>query len=327
MIRQANKEEKLLKTLTEHGLLAPSRCVLAAVSGGSDSTALLGLLDGLAKKLEWQLEVVHFDHGLRAESAVDAQWVCDLSARLKRVCHLRRTKQLVKLSSGIPAAARRWREEEMEKLVFQQQAAWIASAHHQDDQLETLFMQWLRGVHPAHWRGIAPQRGSWIRPLLEWSRSELRQYLHQRGWDWREDSSNLNLAYRRNRLRSLMPSLKEISGHGLEARLLAAREQALNWQAWLSTLPPLNASSPEEKENHWLEIASLQQWPLPTQTEGLRQFIQKRKPGRLEACHLQAALQLLQKGNPHWQLNLPHCRQLSRIGPKLWLKTSAPLLR
>ncbi len=313
-------EERLRQLLKQRGELSSQQCVLAAVSGGADSMALLGLLDALADKLEWQLEVVHFDHGLRVESAVDAEWVQQLSERLGRMCHVQRTKHLAGMSAGVQAAGRKWREKEMQQLVSLRKAAWAASGHQREDQLETLLMQWLRGVHAAHWRGIAWRHGVWLRPLLEFRRQELVAYLHYRGWSWREDASNRCWSYRRNRLRhQVLNTLEELSGGGLEARLLAAREHAFSWETWIDSLPPLRTSAPQAKQ-YWLEVDSLLAWPPPVQSEGLRRFIQQQRAGRLEACHLHAVMRLLQQGKLQWQLHLPAGRLLRRVGPKLWLE-------
>ena len=133
-------------------MLRGGEAVLAAVSGGADSVALLDALRVLAPSLGLTLHAVHVDHGLRPESAADAA-----------VC--------------------------------------VATTHTADDQAETVVMRLLDGAGPRGLGGIAPVRSPYIRPLLETRRHQVEAHLIARGQPWREDASNADPRFVRNRIR------------------------------------------------------------------------------------------------------------------------------
>lgn len=165
--------------------------LLVAASGGGDSIALLLLLVRTRHELKLDLGVCHVHHGVRgAEADEDARFCQQLAERLGLPFFLDR------LSLPPPGPSREawWREQRYAALEARRRqfhAAAIATAHTLDDQAETVLLKLLRGAGP---RGVAGIRRRWravIRPLLDFRREELRQYLHQLGQDFRQDSSNL----------------------------------------------------------------------------------------------------------------------------------------
>lgn len=184
--------------------LAPGSTVVAAVSGGADSVALLDLLvaDGRFRVVCW-----HLDHALRPEAAADAAWVGGLAGRLGVACAGERADVRAALrGDGIEEAARRVRYARLGAACLRLGAAAACTAHHRDDQAETALMQILRGCGPEGPGGIAPERRleqgvRLLRPLLHSTRDELRAHCRARGLDWREDASNADQRLRRNHLR------------------------------------------------------------------------------------------------------------------------------
>ena len=178
-------EEHLRTRLDE---LAPQADrVLAAVSGGADSVALLrGLLAA-----GYEVAVAHLDHGLRSESADDARFVTELSARFGLEARIERVDvAAVARERGwnLEDAGRRVRYQFLTRSAREVGASVVLTGHTLDDQAETVLMQLLRGA--AYLVGMAPVSRQVVRPLLDASHEELTSYLHSIGQAWREDPTN-----------------------------------------------------------------------------------------------------------------------------------------
>jgi tRNA(Ile)-lysidine synthase len=199
-------ELETLKTIREHSMLAPGDRVLVAVSGGADSVAMLHCLHRLAPRLGVSLSVGHLNHGLRgAESDGDEDYVRSLSASLglELTCETVPLRATL-LASGVnlEEAAREARYDFLKKAARRGGCSRIAVGHTQNDQAETVLLRFLRGCGADGLAAIRPIREGWIiRPLLRCSRSDVERYLNSLGVSWRKDSSNLDLRFRRNRLR------------------------------------------------------------------------------------------------------------------------------
>lgn len=184
---------------------------MVAVSGGVDSVVML---DMLVRRGGRQLVVAHVDHGIRKQSAKDAAFVEDLARQLGLPFE---SVRLELGSSSSEEAARQARLLWLEAIRQKHNAAAIATAHHQDDVLETLAFNIVRGTG---WRGLASLRESprRRRPLRHMTKADIVRYAIDRQLKWREDSTNSDLRYSRNYLR-----------HGLVARLpMATRQQLLH---------------------------------------------------------------------------------------------------
>lgn len=209
--------------------MRPGDRVGVAVSGGADSVALLRLLLDIRTSLGVVLSVVHFNHKLRAaESDADERFVRELAEAhgLEFFCDSADTRAYAsEHKSGIEAAARELRYGFFWNVIEEHKLFRIATAHTMDDQAETVLMRFLRGagtrglsgIHPFFGEGFWTEESSWegegfIRPLLDFRRAQLRHYLKRKGQPWREDASNQDLAYTRNKLRQeLMPKLREFN--------------------------------------------------------------------------------------------------------------------
>lgn len=198
--------------------------VALAVSGGSDSTALMCLIH------EWsraqlpppRVSVLTVDHGLREESAFEAARVAAWAQTLGFVHHTLIWRE-PKPKTGLQAKARAARYGLMTEWCRAERADMLATAHTLDDQAETVLMRLRRTYSPESLAGI-PRMGQWqgipmCRPLLGLRRGALRQFLQSRGQGWIEDPSNRNPGFERVRVRAALAGLE---GHGVTAKRLAA---------------------------------------------------------------------------------------------------------
>ena len=205
--------------------------VAAAVSGGADSVALLCLLLELRAELGIVLSVAHVNHQLRGEeSDEDARFVAELARQHQLELHVREAPvdrrqspgDSAAKSSGIEAAARELRYGFFRQLAREGRVTKIATAHTLDDQAETVLLRIFRGTGIRGLSGIHPRIafgeqgrafGELVRPLLGFRRSALQEFLRERGQSWREDSSNRDIAFLRNRVRHrLLPMIGEEFG-------------------------------------------------------------------------------------------------------------------
>jgi tRNA(Ile)-lysidine synthase len=179
--------------------------VLVAVSGGADSVALLLALRSVAREYGLRISAAHLHHGLRgAEADADLAFVRDLCARLNVPLDWARWSTRARMRRrGLAGQAglRTLRREFLTAAARREGATAIATAHTADDQLETVLMRLLRGAGLAGLAGMRPKRGAWLKPLLEATRADIEADLRSSHEPWRDDRSNENRAYLRNRLR------------------------------------------------------------------------------------------------------------------------------
>lgn len=192
--------------------------LLLAISGGLDSMALLHLCVSCREELGLaDLQVGHVHHGVRgADADADAELVRLECARRGLPFHLLYIDpRSLQGAGGFEKRAREARYAALQGLRSRLGLEWLATAHHQDDQAETVCLRLLRGTTLWGLQGILAARADGVvRPLLGWSRAELRQYALDNGVPWREDQSNADTDYARNRVRHrLLPTLERECPH------------------------------------------------------------------------------------------------------------------
>ena len=251
-------------------MFAPGQRVGVAVSGGADSVCLLHVLGELAPRLDLQLSVLHLNHQMRAaESDADEEFVRGLASRLGLELHSMRAdvpRIAAETGDNLEQAARRVRREFFLGFLRRGTLDRVALGHTGSDQAETVLFRFLRGSGIAGLAGIRPVTpDGLVRPLIEIDREEVRQYLSGRGIAWREDSSNSDCRFARNRIRhELLPGLAQDWNPALAGTLArtaaVARDEEEYWDAeigrvvagrlverppavlfradWLGTLPP-----------------------------------------------------------------------------------------
>ena len=188
--------------------------ILCAVSGGRDSVCLLHYLWTLGKERGFRVAAVHMDHGQRPTAQRDVDFVQELCRQLSVPCYVYRRdvpEMARRWGVGLEEAGRRLRYEVFGLAAGEAGASFIATAHHADDQAETVLLNLLRGTGAEGLAGIPPVRGNIIRPMLETSRREIEAYLEENGLSHVEDETNGDLTLGRNRLRrEVMPGLQQV---------------------------------------------------------------------------------------------------------------------
>ena len=239
--------------------IRPGDRLCVALSGGADSVALLLTLHAANStprdSLGIGLSAVHIHHGLRGEEAdADQQFVEAFCTRLDIRLHLHRASVPVRLAASRAAGDPETLEEAARNIRYDHFAAHLASgqadsiltAHTQDDQAETVLMKLLRGAWTEGLSAIHPvltlAKGRILRPFLHTRRAGIEAFLSSNHQPWREDSTNADTAYTRNRIRhELLPQLRTYNP-SLDQTLAnlaeLAREEESRWQAELSRLLP-----------------------------------------------------------------------------------------
>jgi tRNA(Ile)-lysidine synthase len=227
--------EQVEQEVATRRLLRKGQALLIAVSGGCDSMVLLHLLHELAEMNGWKLTVAHFNHQLRGRSSdADERLVRRTAEKLKLpfVCgraDVRKFASLEKLS--IEMAARRLRHDFFAQSALARRIPSVALAHHADDQLELFFLRLLRGsggegLGGMKWRNASPsdKRIELVRPLLGQTKAALCVFAKGYGIKFREDATNHELDFQRNRVRhKLLPLLRSYQP-GFEKTVLRSAE-------------------------------------------------------------------------------------------------------
>ena len=222
-------------------ILKPGGSALCAVSGGMDSMCLLHLMTTWGASMGFCVMAAHFHHGLRGETADrDERFVRDYCADrgIPFFCGRGDTRAFAAAGGlSLEEAARKLRYQYLNEAARQAGADWILTAHHADDNMETMLLNLCRGTGLRGLTGIPPVRGNLCRPFRDIPREELERYAEANGIPHMEDETNAEDEAARNLLRHrVLPVLKEINPRAVEhfaetARTLAAEDGALDLMA------------------------------------------------------------------------------------------------
>ncbi len=245
------------------------RKVLAAVSGGVDSTVLVHILQKLEPEFGYHLQAVTVNHNMRTDgsSLQDALFTRNFCESLSVPCHLveisrdELEKTVDERNGGWEDAARTLRYRHFAALAEKLQAAAVFLAHNRNDQLETILERFLQGGDAAALRGIPRYRDPYFRPLLGVTRQDIERYARRNGLSWRTDPTNADTAYFRNRIRHTLMPLLDASFSGWDTAVLKTADKA---SLASQTLEQLADSCRWKQENHQVsaELSSFLSQPL-----------------------------------------------------------------
>jgi tRNA(Ile)-lysidine synthase len=245
-------EPRLVRFMRSRGLVRPGERVLVALSGGVDSMVLLHLLRSASQTLSIEITAAHFDHGMRADSEADAEWLIATCKAMGVRLVAARSQRV--LRGETEARFERYRF--LTHAARETDSARIATAHHADDQIETVLFRLLRGTGTRGLAGIPVRRGPFIRPLLRFSKNEIRSYATANRISFREDPTNEQLHYMRNRIRNtVIPVLESVQPRVRSGILALARHSARTENAWTSVLAALERDVVIARENRSTQLA------------------------------------------------------------------------
>jgi tRNA(Ile)-lysidine synthase len=276
-------QQRVLETIRKRELIKAGDRVTVAVSGGADSLALLRLLLDLRSELGIVLSVAHVNHKLRgAESDEDEQFVTELARQYELELLLRTAPVKRAQGTGIEAAARKLRYDFFLELARTGRANRIATGHTLDDQAETVLLRIFRGTGIRGLAGILPRLtleeggracGEVVRPLLGVRREEIREFLRAMGQAWREDSSNQDPSFLRNKMRQrVLPALRQtFGGPALENLADLAEIARAEEEQWV-------ADTGQWADQPALDLRRLLSLPLAPRRRLLRSWIEATAP-------------------------------------------------
>jgi tRNA(Ile)-lysidine synthase len=285
----------------------PAR-VLVGVSGGMDSCALLQALVQCGR----EVSVAHFDHGWRTESKHDADFVRELARAYDAPCFVGRAKRGTKRTEN---DARDARYVFFERVAKKSRCPDLVLAHHERDQAETLLLQLFRGGGSGA-RGMRPKqnRGGLTvhRPWLTISHNEIVAYAAAHDLQWREDATNADDQFLRNKIRlRLLPLLETEIRPDIVHRLAVTAQIAAEENDWLESLVPKPALR--------LSVRNVLALPVAGQRRLLRRWLQEHVIADIGFAEVEALRRLLTERTPA-KINLPGNRHARRTAGELWMQ-------
>ena len=293
-----------------------------ACSGGPDSVALLSGLMTIAPLRGYRLTVLHVNHGLRLESDQEYDMVQALCQQWRVPLKVKKLESPHGLT-GIEAWAR-----EARYAFFQQNTAacpldYVATAHTQDDQAETVLFHAMRGSARRGLAGIPPVRDNWlIRPFLNCSRREIAVYTKEKKLSYVTDPSNADVRFTRNKIRHvLLPFLEQEFSPQIRRHLASLAETTREEEDWLEGLAT-SARRRITAQDNSLSLLTLNKEPSALRSRILRQWVEGQVQD-LKTVHV-LRLRELSEGKIQGTVQLPERKSVVREGTCLILQTQRP---
>lgn len=307
----------LKEILSQYHLLDQNKKVLIAVSGGVDSMVLLDLMSKIPVSEKPQISIAHVNHQLRDAADDEEKLMQQIAQEYGVPLYIHRWEKKLQPETGIEKAARKERYSFFARILSEQQIPYLMTAHHLDDQVETILMRLTRGASLEQLLGIQPRQpftipkenGELIRPLLSFSKEEIYAYAHKQQLMYVEDESNQSLDYTRNRFRNeIIPLLKDennqFNNHVSQFRLdladLIEIAQVPISQAYEQTVKNRN------KEFH-LDLEQFFQFPNALQKAVITRILEKlyaAEPEQYKTNYISLIQQWLASGEVNSSLDL-----------------------
>ena len=324
---KADFVRQIHRFIVQHKMIENGETVLVAVSGGADSLALLYGLHALRSQLNCELHVVHLNHCLRPEADTDAKFVQQHAADLGLPCTIQRSEvpRLVKQwKLSVEAAGRKARYQFYESVCMEVNATKVALGHHQDDIAETVLMNLIRGSGAAGLKGIAPVRDiKFIRPLVGSTRQQIEVFLTSIGITPRQDTTNTDVNYLRNRVRhELIPQLARDYNPNIKTGLSRTADVLGTESEYLDTAAQKAFETCRIQGTHKnvvLDRVKFRQYHIALQRRMLRQsvFEMLGDINDLYFAHCEAMLNFVEADTPNTVLALPNDLRFRRAYQQL----------
>jgi tRNA(Ile)-lysidine synthase len=297
--------ERVAEFIARHRMFEPGQRVGVAVSGGADSVFLLHAL----RELGLRLSVIHVEHGIRGAASIsDADFVAQLAATFGLPFHLRQA-DVPAIDGNVEEAARKLRQAFYAELIASGLVDRVATGHTRSDQAETVLYRILRGSGLTGLAGILPTTGEGIvRPLLEIDRSEVEAWLRQHEIAWREDETNQDRTYARNRLRhEILPLLRENFNPQLDVALSNLATLAQGEESYWQSQLPLRQSPITNHQPLLLPASQLAAAPTAFARRLLRQAMEivKGDLRGIEFAHIERTLEMARSLDGHDRFQAP----------------------
>lgn len=313
--------DKVLAYCRVQSLISPGDTLVCAVSGGKDSVALLHVMLSLQKELGVHVEAAHLNHQLRGtESDRDEDFVRALCKDLKVPLHTARADVRSRAKArgeSLEEAARALRYEFFESLERP-----VATAHTQDDNLETVLLNLVRGTALRGLCGIPPRRGKIIRPMLCVSREEVSAYLTAHRLSHVEDSSNASELPLRNRIRHDVVPLLRRENPSLGESVFRMDEILRQEDAYLDTAAEALLAS-AAKNGGW-SCQALRDAPDAIRARALRKLLAEQSIAKPAQCHVSALRKLILQTDGSQEAYLPGGIIARRAYDTLFFPEAAP---
>ena len=207
-------KQKILNTIKKYNLIENGDSIVIGVSGGPDSICLLHVLNNLKKEMNFSIYVAHINHMIRKEADEETEYVKDFCKKIGVECFIKKMDVVSiakEAKQGTEETGRKIRYEFFEEICKKTNSNKIATAHNNNDKVETIIMNVLRGSGSNGLKGIEPIRdGKFIRPLIEIEREEIENYCLKNNLNPRIDKSNNENIYTRNKIRNaVIPYIKK----------------------------------------------------------------------------------------------------------------------
>lgn len=201
-------KQKILQTIKKYNLIQSGDSIVIGVSGGPDSICLLHILNELKEELNLKIYVAHINHMIRKEADKETEYVKNFCKNIGVECFAQKI-DVVKIAKeekiGTEEAGRKIRYNFFEEVLKKTNSNKIATAHNNNDKVETIIMNILRGSGTAGLKGLDPIReNKFIKPLIETSREEIEEYCKENKLNPRIDKSNNENIYTRNKVRNIV---------------------------------------------------------------------------------------------------------------------------
>ena len=323
--------ETVIKTVNENKMFSAGDRVLAGVSGGPDSVALLGLLNELSSRISITLGVAHLNHCLRPEAGQEARFVKALSEKLGLPFHLEKVDVNAhrrKHGLSLEEAAREIRHTFYKRVSKDAGYQKIALGHHREDNAEMVLMNLLRGSGPLGLSGIPPVRDTvTVRPLINLTRAHILDYLDHRQLKYVTDPSNQDTRFTRNRIRhELLPTIKRDFNDNIIETLHRTATITGDENRWIeSVMAPLyhTVIKSDNTKQVSLDIVALGKLSKAPSRRIVRRAITLLRGNirRVTLAHVDAVIQLTEK-DENARVDLPGLISAAKKGTRLILMVS-----